>query len=167
MGFLLNHLGFLDPITTSLPLITFRTYWTLCQPNEFTNSFPRLPNPFTSCLTLIILMGLLFHSLGFPSPFTSSLPLIILVGLLSLLLPFQPVRLAWLFSLLTFFILLGFFCYWTLCQKWASTRIIGYLKHIENPHCTYIWISLCFFQNALFPSWMTQKYKESVWYNPV
>ena len=45
-----------------LPLITFRAYWPLSQPNEFTNSF-----------------------LGFPGPFTSSLPLIILVALLGLL----------------------------------------------------------------------------------
>ena len=43
MGFLLDPLGFLGPITTSLPLITFRAYWLLSQPNEFTNSFPRLP----------------------------------------------------------------------------------------------------------------------------
>ena len=38
-GFLLNSLGFLGPITTSLPLITFRAYWPLCQPYKFTNSF--------------------------------------------------------------------------------------------------------------------------------
>ena len=42
MGFLLALLGFLSPITTSLPLITFRAYWPLSQPNEFTNSFPGL-----------------------------------------------------------------------------------------------------------------------------
>ena len=45
MGFLLNSLGFLSPITTSLPLITFRAYWPLSQSNEFTNSFSRLPQP--------------------------------------------------------------------------------------------------------------------------
>ena len=39
MGFLLDPLGFLGPITTSLPLVTFRAYWPLSQTNEFTNSF--------------------------------------------------------------------------------------------------------------------------------
>jgi len=64
MGFLLNPLGFLGPITTSLPLIAFRAYWPLSQPNEFTNSFPELPGPFTLSLPLIVLMGLLLHFLG-------------------------------------------------------------------------------------------------------
>ena len=41
-AFLLNPLGFLSLITTSLPLITFQAYWPLSQPNEFANSFPRL-----------------------------------------------------------------------------------------------------------------------------
>ena len=45
MGFLLNHLVFLDPITTSLSLITFQAYWPLSQPNEFTNSFLGFPQP--------------------------------------------------------------------------------------------------------------------------
>ena len=43
--FLLNPLGFPDPITTSLPLIIFRAYWPLCQHFEFTNSFLGLPRP--------------------------------------------------------------------------------------------------------------------------
>ena len=42
---MLNPLGFPDPITTSLPFITFLVYWPLCQPYEFTNSFFRLPRP--------------------------------------------------------------------------------------------------------------------------
>ena len=42
-GFLLNHLGFLGPTTTSLPLITFQAYWPLSQPYEFTNSYLGLP----------------------------------------------------------------------------------------------------------------------------
>lgn len=45
MGFLLDLLGFLDPITTSLSLIIFRVYWPLSQPNEFTNSVRGLPQP--------------------------------------------------------------------------------------------------------------------------
>ena len=45
MGFLLDLLGFLGPITTSLPLITFWAYCALSQPNEFTNSFPGLAQP--------------------------------------------------------------------------------------------------------------------------
>ena len=42
MGFLLNPLGFLDPITTSLLFNTTWAYWFLGQPIEFTNSFPGL-----------------------------------------------------------------------------------------------------------------------------
>ena len=63
---------FLRPITTSLPLLTFRAYWPLSQSNEFTDSF-------TSHLPHIVPMGLLLQSLGFLSSFTSPLPLIILV----------------------------------------------------------------------------------------
>ena len=42
---LLNPLDFLILITTSLPLITFQGYWLLSQPNEFINSFLKLPWP--------------------------------------------------------------------------------------------------------------------------
>ena len=42
-GFLLNSLGFLGPITTPLPFITFQAYMPLCQPYEFTNSFIGIP----------------------------------------------------------------------------------------------------------------------------
>ena len=45
MGLLLDPLGFLSPITTSLPLITSWDYWPLGRPIEFTNSFPELPCP--------------------------------------------------------------------------------------------------------------------------
>ena len=45
MGFLLNLLGFLNPTTTYLPLITTWAYWLLGQPIEFPNSFPRLSQP--------------------------------------------------------------------------------------------------------------------------
>ena len=82
---LLNPLNFLDPIITSLPLITFWAYWLLSQPNEFTNSLDFL-GPFTSSLSFIVSMGLLFHFLGFLGSFTSSLPLSILVGLLTIIL---------------------------------------------------------------------------------
>ena len=78
IGFLLNPLGFLDLITTFLPLTTLRAYWPLSQSNEFTNSF-------TSHLPLIVSMGLLLHSLGFINPFTSSLLVIILVDLLAII----------------------------------------------------------------------------------
>ena len=45
MGFLLNLLGFLSPITTYLLLITTWAYWLLGKPIKFPNSFPRLPQP--------------------------------------------------------------------------------------------------------------------------
>ena len=44
-GLLLNHLGFLSPIPHPYLLFTFRSYWPLSQPNEFTNLFPGLPRP--------------------------------------------------------------------------------------------------------------------------
>ena len=44
MGFLLDSLGFLGLITTSLPPIIIWAYW-LLSPIEFTNSFPKLPRP--------------------------------------------------------------------------------------------------------------------------
>ena len=44
MGFLLDSLGFLGLITTSLPPIIIWAYWPL-SPIEFTNSFPKLPWP--------------------------------------------------------------------------------------------------------------------------
>ena len=53
MGFLLDPLGFLGPIATSLSLIAFWSCWLLGRPIEFTNSFPGLPRQiylfFTSC----------------------------------------------------------------------------------------------------------------------
>ena len=58
MGFSLDHLGFLNPITTSLSLITFRTYWPLSQPNEFTNSFFGLPRPICFLFTSYYSHGL-------------------------------------------------------------------------------------------------------------
>ena len=84
MGFLLNPLGFLDPITTSLPLIAFRAYWPLSQPNEFTNSFPELPWPIYSLFTSYCSHGFTTSFIGFLGPFTSSLPLIILIGFLAI-----------------------------------------------------------------------------------
>ena len=99
MGFLLDPLGFLDQITTSLSLITFRVYWPLSRPIEFTNSFPGLHWP----------IYLFFTSF------------FILVGLLTINPTFQPTRLVssflYHFPLLTFPILLGFFYCWAFCQK--------------------------------------------------
>ena len=46
--------------------------------------FLGFPNPFTSSLPFIVLMGLLLHSLGFLGPFTPTLPLLILMGLLAI-----------------------------------------------------------------------------------
>ena len=56
MGFLLNLLGFLDPITTSLPLITFQACWPLSQPNEFSDSFPKLPRPIYFLFYLLLFL---------------------------------------------------------------------------------------------------------------
>jgi len=116
--FLLNPLGFLGPTTTSLPLITLRAYWPLSQPNGFTNSFLGRPRPiyfffisyFSHGFTISLLrlswpIYFLFtsyyscESAGHYSCHSSML------GLLYYL------------FLLTFFILLGFFCYWAFCQK--------------------------------------------------
>ena len=89
MSYLLNCWGFLGPITTSLPLITFRAYWPLSQPNEFTNSFPGLSRPiyflFTSYCSYELTTSFLRlpRPICFLGPFTSSLPLITLMGLLA------------------------------------------------------------------------------------
>ena len=85
IGFLLNPLGFLGPITTSLPLITFRAYWLLGQLNEFTNSFLGLPWLIYFFFTSYCSHGFTTSLLGFPWPFISSLPLIILIGLLTII----------------------------------------------------------------------------------
>ena len=69
-----------------LPLYLFYSYGLF--PKSFRLFWPNY-HIFTSYYfsnTLILLMGLLLHSLGFLSPFTSSLPLIILVGLLAIIL---------------------------------------------------------------------------------
>ena len=103
MGFLLDSLGFLGPITTNLPVITFQAYWPLSQPNEFTNSFPRLPQPIN-----LLLFPWAYYSI----PWASSAHLLLLYLFLFLwacwpsILPFQPIRLVFLFlnlfPLLTF-----------------------------------------------------------------
>ena len=100
MGFLLDPLGFLGPITTSLLLITFWIYWPLNQLNEFTNSFLRLLWP-------IYFFFISFYSCG-PVGHQST-------GLASLF-PYY-------FPLPTLSILLRFFCCWALRQKWASTLL--------------------------------------------
>ena len=115
MGFLLDPLGFLGPITTSLPLVTFRAYWPLSQTNEFTNSFSRFLWPIYFLLTSYYSHGLTISFLGLPWPiyslFTS---FYFLRAPWPPILPFQLVGLTSLFpyyfSFPTFSILLGFFC---------------------------------------------------------
>ena len=82
--------GLLGPITTSLPLITFRAYWLLSQPVEFTNSFLRLPWLIYFFFTSYCSHGFTISLLGFPWPFIYSLPLIILIGLLTIILVISP-----------------------------------------------------------------------------
>ena len=96
--------------------------------------FLGFPDPLTSSLPLIIVMGLIFHSLGFLNPFASSLSLIIFAGLLTII-PAIPAYWALLYYFLfpLFFILLGFFCHQAFCQKWASTF---------NSPISYIFLSL-------------------------
>ena len=111
MGFLLDSLDFLSPITMSLLLITFQAYWPLSRPIEFTNSFPELPRPtyffFTSFFFFFFFMGLLLHPLGFLDPFISSLPLFLFSwACWPSILPFQSAGLISLF--LYCFLLLTF-----------------------------------------------------------
>ena len=82
MSFLLDTLDFIDPITTSLYLITFLGLLAF-KPTHLSLSihFLGFPNSFTSSLSLNIPMDLLLHSLGFLGPFTSSLPLFYSYGL--------------------------------------------------------------------------------------
>ena len=49
-----------------LPLITFRAYWPLSQPNEFTNSFPGLPRPIYFLFTSYCSHGLTISFIGLP-----------------------------------------------------------------------------------------------------
>ena len=84
MGFLLNPLGFLDPITTSLLFNTTWAYWFLGQPIEFTTHFLGFLGSFTPSLPLTIPMSLLFHSFNFLGPLTISLSLFIIVAMLAI-----------------------------------------------------------------------------------
>ena len=68
MRFLLNSFGFLDLIITFLPLITFRAYWRLSQPNEFVNSFPGLPQPIYFLFTSYYSLRFTTSFLGLPRP---------------------------------------------------------------------------------------------------
>ena len=71
MGFLLDPLGFLGPITTSLPLVTFRAYWPLSQTNEFTNSFSGFLWPIYFLFTSYYSHGLTISFLGLHWPIYS------------------------------------------------------------------------------------------------
>ena len=121
-GLLLNPLGFLSPTTTSLPFITFWIYWPLCQPYEFTYSLFGLPWPIYFFFTSYYSHGFATSFIGLPRPICFLFATYYFYGLVdhyschSDLLVF-----ALLFSLPIFFILLGFFCHWAFCQKWAST----------------------------------------------
>ena len=84
MIFLLNPLGFLDPITTSLLFNTTWAYWFLGQPIEFTTHFLGFLGSFTPSLPLTIPMSLLLHSLNFLGPLTISLSLFIIVAMLAI-----------------------------------------------------------------------------------
>ena len=66
MSFLLNLLDFLNPITTSLPLVTFRAYWPPSQPIKFINSFPKLPRPIYFLFTSYYSYGLATSFLELP-----------------------------------------------------------------------------------------------------
>ena len=122
-GLLLNPLGFLGPITTYLPLITFWAYWPLGRLIQFTNSFLGLPRPIYLFLfpwayyfihwasSTHLLLLYIFSFLWASQPSILSFQSIWLVSLFPYNFPF-----------LTFSILLRFFCYWTFCQKWASTK---------------------------------------------
>ena len=129
MGLLLNSFGFLGLFTTLLRLITFLGLLAIkANPLSLPIHSLGFSDPFTSFLSLIIPLGLLLHSLGFLGPFTTSLPLFYfrgsvghqsccfsLLGLFSYFFTVLP-PISFLPSLL-----LGFFCCWALCQKWAST----------------------------------------------
>ena len=88
MGLLLDSLGFLSPLITSLP---FYYYYGLIDPYSCHVSLLSLPfyflgfsGPFTSSLPLIIPTSLLLHSLGFLGPLTPFLPLVTFIGLLAI-----------------------------------------------------------------------------------
>ena len=102
--------GFLDPITTSLLLITTWVYWLLGQPIKFTNSFPRLLRPIYSLSTSYYSHGLTTSFIGLPRPTYFLFTSFYSCGACQLsILPFRPARHALLVSLLIFFILLSFF----------------------------------------------------------
>ena len=125
MGFLLNSLGFLGSITSSLPLITFRPYWPLSQPIGFTNSFPGLPWSIYFLFTSYYFHGFTTSFIGLPRSiyfFFTSFYSCGLIGHQSCY--FSPLGLfPYFFTVFSILpsLLLGFFCYWAICQKWAST----------------------------------------------
>ena len=135
-------LGFLNPFTLHLPFMLLWACWLLflsflpCWPIGLATSFLGLPQPIYSIFTSysshgpagchfchVGPWGLQPLSLGFLSPFTLSLPFIpptsqlvvipamLAIGFNNLLLPFM----------FPFPLLLGFFCCWAFCQKWALT----------------------------------------------
>ena len=90
VGLLLDSLGFLSPLITSLPLYLFITVMGLLTLIPATSThwvyhffFLGFLGPFTSSLPLIIPICLLLHSLGFLGPFTP-LPFVTFIGLLAI-----------------------------------------------------------------------------------
>ena len=86
MGLLLDSLGFLGPFATFLPIITFMGLLALIFTMSAQLSLPLYYSGFlfTSYLSLIIPMGLPFHSLDFIDSLTSSLPLVTFMGMLAI-----------------------------------------------------------------------------------
>ena len=121
-GIFLNHLSFHGPITTSLHHITFRAYWPLCQPHEFTNSFLRLSRPIYFFFISYYSHELITSFLGLPWPICFFFSTNYFCepadhySCHSDLLVF-----ALIFSLPIFFILLGFIYHWPLYKNWAQT----------------------------------------------
>ena len=136
MGFLLNSLGFFGPITTSLPLITFWAYWPLSQTIEFTNSFPRLPQPIYFLFTSYYSHRLIISFFRLPRPiyfFFTSFYFCGLAGHQSCY--FSPLGLfPYFFTVFSFlpYLLLDFFYCWALCQKMGINIYIYIYIYIDK-----------------------------------
>ena len=118
-GFLLNLLGFPDPIKTSFAFgfISLRTN-PIYQFLSLGFSGPL----FAFFLFLMILMGLLLHSLELPRPVCFLWGHLLFCGLVNYYFCHSGLMVfTLLLSFSTLLILLSFFCHGIFCQKWAST----------------------------------------------
>ena len=125
-GLLLNPLGFLCPITTSLALITFWAYWPLCQPNESTNSFLGLPRLIYFFFTSYYFHGFTTSLLGLPQPIYFLFTFYYYNGSAGLY--------SWhsvLLGLLYYFIF-PFYSYY-----WASSAIRPFVKRWVSTYCVW------------------------------